>query len=681
MWEKCNESRPEAGQDPDVIGLGTLIACAGSACFAIACLLIQYLFFYLPQDDDDQQDPHAANPIDVLFVGGFRTVLSYLGIGFGWVKRPRRPGRWQEAFDQCMLALGDVQLAIGFAVLAYGYVSLSGQGLSVYHWWLIVGLCWFSVVTSLASISYLRTYFANRDAAERRWRIFLLILLIIVVSFSMVPIYQVREKLANEPDRDARCKILFTTNVLCYMPGYGANLDTPYFKSAATLFGIVLGVCLAVTGILRLYERPSSVIFKWRDHFRGEMQQSFFGDGDTIITCIRCEQRHMLLIVRPVLALWLVLRVYVDLLNSILTEVLCTSALFAWVTVRFIDVLRFDGFFETDPHLWPFGQIIALASFVAPFGSLASCLCGTIGGLFFRSHLRSRPEPPTPEPRTPDMRQSGWFSHSAKRTPTEQLTENGDDQHPGHPRLMAEEDTALLGGKDGSDTADGDTAMVDDRDPSENDEVESTKSSVKGSYTVLLSPRFVIAFPLAGFSNLLHLVLLLALPKLPGYPTTTDVLWRTIFWYVVYQPLLLFAFFLAGMIVEERVMNERRMRFAYQIIATLSAGLSAAAIFDTLYGLGGIPMSYIGMGALGLVLLIYLLYGLVARPGPLAKGKGVSHFPRDQEGTDVEEGAPLLRNPMKRMFPIYPVRKQKRWHGPSRRPQIVRVRRNYGTID
>ncbi|KAL7620529.1 hypothetical protein AAE478_009524 [Parahypoxylon ruwenzoriense] len=676
MWERCNEVRPEAGQDPDVVGLGTLIACAGSACFAILCLVIQYLFFYFPQDDEDEQLSHSANPIDVLFVGGFRTVLGYLG--FGWLSNPRHTGgRWQTAFDQCMLALGDVQLAIGFAVLAYGYISLTGQGMSVYHWWLIVGLSWFSVVTSLASISYLRNYFANRDSAERRWRVFCLICLIVVLSFSMVPIYQVKEKLANEPDVDARCKILFTTNVLCYMPWYGARIDTPHFKSAGTLFGIVLAVAVAVTGILRLYERPGSVIFKWRDHFRGEMQQSFFGDGDTIITCIRCEQRHMLLIVRPVLALWLVLRVYVDLLNSILTEVICTAAMFAWVTVRFIDVLRLDGFFETDPTRWPFGQIIAIASFIAPFGPLASCFCGSLAGLVFGRRSRRTAEPQSSEPR-----KSRWPPRFTKTTQAEQPTENGDDQHNAQSALVHTEVTALLSGKDHSDVAESEHGMSEERDPSENDEIESTRSSNKpATYTVLLSPRFVIAFPIAGFSNLLHLVLLLALPKLPGYPSTTDVLWRTIFWYVVYQPVLLFSFFLAGMIVEERVANERRMRAAYQVIAVITAGLSAAAIFDTLYGLGGIPMSYIGMGALGLILLIYLLYGCVARPGPLAKGKGRSNFPRDHAGSDVEEGASLLRNPMKRMFPIYPVRKQKRWHGPSRRPQIVRVRRNYGTID
>lgn len=29
---------------------------------------------------------------------------------------------------------------MGFAVLVYGYVTLLEQGLSVYYWWLIMGL-------------------------------------------------------------------------------------------------------------------------------------------------------------------------------------------------------------------------------------------------------------------------------------------------------------------------------------------------------------------------------------------------------------------------------------------------------------------------------------------------------------------------------------------------------------
>ncbi|OTA97110.1 hypothetical protein M434DRAFT_392277 [Hypoxylon sp. CO27-5] len=668
MWERCDEVRPPAGQDPDVVGLGTLIACAGSASIAVLCLVVQYLFFYLPQDEDEQS---SANPIDVLLVTWLRKPFRCLGFrssSLATSQQERR--RWPAAFNQYVLALGDVQLAMGFAVLAYGYASLAEKGMSMYHWWLVVGLVWFSVVTNLATSSYLRSYFVGRDPGERWLRITLLVFLVAMLSFSMVPIYQIKERLANEHDKDEQRRILLTTNALCYIPGHGARIDTPLFRSAITLIGIAVGVGLAVLGILRFYERPGSAIFKWRDHYRGEMQQSFLGDGDNIITCIRCEQRHLLLIIRPLLSFWLVLRVYADLLNSVLTEIICTTATFTWVVVRFVDVLCLGGSFEVDIHRWNFGQIIVLAFFVAPFGSLASCLCGRIGELRFDNGPF----------RHPDLGKLKWPTSFAKRTQSGQPPEEDAGLHSDHP------ESACIGGTDALDAKNPEVVGVSQEEHAVGNSLVNNEDPTKpidnaSTYKVFPSPRFAIALPLAAFSNLLHLVLLLALPKLPGYPSTPDVLWRTIFWYVVYQPLLLFAFFLAGMIVEERVTREGRMRAAYRVIAVVTAVLSTAAILDTLYGLGGIPMSYIGMGTLGLVLLVYLLYGCVARPGPLAKGKGRSRY---LGGEDVEEGRPLLAETRRKILPevrLFPVKKQKLWHGPSRRPQITRGRRSYGTID
>ncbi|KAI2630208.1 hypothetical protein GGS26DRAFT_102505 [Hypomontagnella submonticulosa] len=672
MWERCDETRPPAGRDPDVVGLGTLFACAGSACIAVVCLVVQYLFFYLPKNEDEPQSC-VANPIDVLFLGGLRKPLSYLGIRFGWLSRtPQEGRRWPAAFDRFIKALGDVQLAMGIAMLAYGYASLAEHGLSMYHWWLIVGLIWFSVLTNLATGSYLRTYFLHRDPGERWWRIILVICLVVMLSFSMIPIYQIKERLANEHDEETQRRILTTTNVLCYIPGHGTRIDAPHFRSAPTLIGIAVVIGIALLGMLKLYEMPGSVIFKWRDQYRGEMQQSFFGDGDNIVTCIRCEQRHMLLIVRPILALWLVLRLYADLLNSVLTEVLCTTATFAWVVVRFVDIVRLGGGLELDIRQWSFGQVIALVFFMAPFGALASCLCGTLGGLRLRNEPSKRFEP----------RRFAWFFGFLKKAQPEQPPGNDTNEQDSQSTSNRPEIATALSKKGETAIVGADQERGEGRNNSENDEDGPEREMYDvGSYKVLLSPRFVIALPLVGFSNLFYIVLLLVLPKIPGYPSTPDVLWRTIFWYIVYQPLLLFAFFLAGMIVEERVTGESRMRSAYRVIAAITALLSMAAILDTLYGLGGIPMSYIGMGTLGLVLLVYLLYGFVARPGPLAKGKGRSMYPT---GTDVEEGRPLLSEPIRKVLPevrIFPVRKQKRWHGPSRRPQLARGRTSYGTIE
>ncbi|RYP72243.1 hypothetical protein DL770_007987 [Monosporascus sp. CRB-9-2] len=597
MREICGEARPPAGQDPDVVGLGTFIAYAGSACVAIVALVIQYLLLHISPAEDGP----CENPIDVLLLGTLRGAVRSLGLKLRWLDTPREERRWQTAFDHCILSMGDVQLAMGFAMLTYGYVTAFTEAMS--------------------------------HPSERQWRTFLLACLIVALTISMIPIIRVRGMLASDPEY---VQDILLSNVLCYLPEKGPKTGMR-FVPAAILMAIVCGTVLVLCGILWLYERPGSVTFKWRDHYRGEMQRSFFGD---VITCIRCEQRYTLLLVRPVLALWLVLRIYADLVNSVVGGMFCVMAMFAWVTMRFVDT-RNLGPAETMGR-WTFGQIVALVLFVAPFASLATYLWEIRWTGIFR-----RPQ---------------WLKGKSKQ-PVDQANENGDP--------LATPTAANGQTVDGPAVAEG--GGISERTDSGQDET-GFMSACKTASAHLPSSWFLTAFPIAALTSLLHLVLLMVLPNVLGHPSPADVFWKTIFWYLIYQPLLLFLFILAGMIVEERAKRTQTLRTAYGTIAAITVGLSTGALADTLYGLGGIPMSYIGMGALGLGLLVYILYGFVARPSPMAKGKGRTYL---REG-DNEENAPLLGP--RRLVPDFRVRRPKLWHGPSRRPQHLK-RKSYGTID
>lgn len=464
----------------------------------------------------------------------------------------------------------------------------------------------------------------------------------------MLPIIRVREAFARNPD-DVQ-KVL-STNVLCYFPDRDWRVGAQH-KSAAVLFAIAFGILVVACAILKLYEIPGSVIYKWRDHYRGEMQQSLFRN---MITCVRCEQRYMLLVVRPVLALWLVLRIYAELLNSIITQIFCIVAMSAWVVVRFIDIRNLG---TPEPIRWTFGQIVVLALFAAPFASL--------GPAFLKIRLRM--------PRfglCRRLRGSKWPRLRFRKQRLEELPVDQPDQSGN--RVPAAAETAAQGGS-GLGTAE--RGGLRERHDSGADQ-HVWLGSYKAAIGVFPSPWFAIALPLAAVPSLLHLTLLMVLPLVPGYITPTNLLWKTLFWFVVYQPLVLFLFLLAGMIVEERARRRRRLRSVYGTIAVVALALSTGSIVDTLWGLGGIPMSYIGMGALGLGLLIYIFYGLVARPSPLAKGKGRRPL---RDGDDVEENAPLLGPRRDSLVRIFPVRKAKRWHGPSRRP-LQGKRRGYGTLD
>ena len=41
---------------------------------------------------------------------------------------------------QFILSIGDIQLAMGFAALVYAYVTSLTEAMSVYLWWLTLGL-------------------------------------------------------------------------------------------------------------------------------------------------------------------------------------------------------------------------------------------------------------------------------------------------------------------------------------------------------------------------------------------------------------------------------------------------------------------------------------------------------------------------------------------------------------
>jgi hypothetical protein len=198
------------------------------------------------------------------------------------------------------------------------------------------------------------------------------------------------------------------------------------------------------------------------------------------------------------------------------------------------------------------------------------------------------------------------------------------------------------------------------------------------------------------FATVLHMVLLFALPRMVEM-SPSHVLAHTGAWYLLYQPMLLFVFLLASMVVEERSRPSERIRSAYLALGAAAALLSAGAVIDTIFGLGGTPMSYVALSALGLALLIYVLYGLVARPGRLAKGKDRSYM---GEG-DVEEQRSLLYSPAPTQqssilqhgmvpgsSPIRPfaVGRPIRYHGPARRPGAPKLQfrskygRTYGTM-
>lgn len=82
--------------------------------------------------------------------------------------------------------MSDFQIITGISILVSGFAQLR-QGLSSYHWMIIVHLAWFSSLTHLACLALLRNHLYNHPL-QRMWRLFsmgvLAILLVVGTSFT-----------------------------------------------------------------------------------------------------------------------------------------------------------------------------------------------------------------------------------------------------------------------------------------------------------------------------------------------------------------------------------------------------------------------------------------------------------------------------------------------------------------
>lgn len=60
------------------------------------------------------------------------------------------------------------------------------QGLSAYHWKMVISLAWFSSVTHLSVLSFLRTYL-SKHPRRRLWRLTLMLVLLILLFVGFIP--------------------------------------------------------------------------------------------------------------------------------------------------------------------------------------------------------------------------------------------------------------------------------------------------------------------------------------------------------------------------------------------------------------------------------------------------------------------------------------------------------------
>lgn len=194
----CSAPPPPLSPDNDITGVGVIINYTVTAGIALLVIFIHYVVVYDPSHDpfqvaDDSDPPFRPNPVDEMFLRGLRCWPTYI---WSRIMGPRRMsphfsarlertsikvGHYSspkvrlsiiasiDKSDKCILAVSDLQIVTGFAILVSGFVELR-CGLAAYHWYFILNLAWFSCLTHLACLTLLRNYLYTRTL-ERLWRL------------------------------------------------------------------------------------------------------------------------------------------------------------------------------------------------------------------------------------------------------------------------------------------------------------------------------------------------------------------------------------------------------------------------------------------------------------------------------------------------------------------------------
>ncbi|KAK7949153.1 uncharacterized protein PG986_010039 [Apiospora aurea] len=119
--------------NPDISGLGVVVAFLLSAYLVLALILGAYCFGALPKGLVRRADRQ-------LF----------------FARRPEPDERWQRIFEEVVLMFSDQQLLAGISVLIAAYVQVVNADLGAHHWNSVVYLAWLSSTVRLMSLPVLR---------------------------------------------------------------------------------------------------------------------------------------------------------------------------------------------------------------------------------------------------------------------------------------------------------------------------------------------------------------------------------------------------------------------------------------------------------------------------------------------------------------------------------------------
>ncbi|CZS95552.1 uncharacterized protein RAG0_05146 [Rhynchosporium agropyri] len=135
----------QANADPDIAGLGVIIAFIAASFITFSAIVLGYITYSI--------DAEQLNHVDCIMIPHLRWLL-HMGTGNKISEKTRRLR--EQTMTHFILALSDQQLVTGLAVLITGYAqrcSISGH-----HFEIVASLAWFSSTTHLSTLAALQKY-------------------------------------------------------------------------------------------------------------------------------------------------------------------------------------------------------------------------------------------------------------------------------------------------------------------------------------------------------------------------------------------------------------------------------------------------------------------------------------------------------------------------------------------
>lgn len=237
-----------------------------------------------------------------------------------------------DQVNQCVLTLSDLQILTGLSILISGYAQLH-CGLSVYHWQILVYLTWFSSLTHLSCLTFLRNHLYNHPG-ERLWRLIGMGALVVMLIVALLPTGNYSS--SSDPAGYAICT--FRQLGMNYQHADYSFSEDPELAYGSMIVSVLLMGLGFVSRVVRLHRSLAIGLVVASRRYLSEYGRRFlrlqyekakYPSDPSVLSQDQSSRKIILrnlFFYRPLLSTYLAFRAVLDLWSSMIVEVRSTLA-------------------------------------------------------------------------------------------------------------------------------------------------------------------------------------------------------------------------------------------------------------------------------------------------------------------------------------------------------------------